>query len=200
MKTPLRYQFSEYDCGPTSLQNALSFLFDREAIPPEVLRGISLYCLDGFNDEGISGKTGTSATAMMFISNWLTCFRKTGRLPISCRYLSGSDVHLEEGSQILEALGQGGVVVQRLYLDVGHYILLTGVEGDFIQAFDPYHWEGAYDDPAVEVVSDHPSAYNRRIPLRVLNSEGLEDYSLGPVDKREAVLLFNDEAAGTNLP
>ena len=43
MKTPLRYQFSEYDCGPTSLQNALSFLFDREEIPPEVLRGISLY-------------------------------------------------------------------------------------------------------------------------------------------------------------
>lgn len=192
MKTPLRYQFSEYDCGPTSLQNALSFLFDREEIPPEVLRGISLYCLDGFNDEGISGKTGTSATAMMFISNWLTCFSKTGRLPICCRYLSGADVHLEEGGQILDALRRGGVVVQRLYLDVGHYILLTGVDGAYIQAFDPYHWEGCYDDPSVEVVTDHPSAYNRRIPLRLMNSESMKDYSLGPVEKREAVLLFND--------
>ena len=62
MKTPLRYQFSEYDCGPACLQNAISYLFDREEIPPEVLRNISLYCLDGYSAEGISGKTGTSAT------------------------------------------------------------------------------------------------------------------------------------------
>ena len=37
MKNPLHYQFSEYDCGPTSMQNAISFLFEREEIPPEVL-------------------------------------------------------------------------------------------------------------------------------------------------------------------
>ena len=58
----------------------------------------------------------------------------------------------------------------------------------------PYHWEGGYDDPSVEVVTDHPSAYNRRIPLRLMNSESMKDYSLGPVEKREAVLLFH---AGT---
>lgn len=46
MKNPLHYQFSEYDCGPTSMQNAISFLFEREEIPPEVLRNIMLYCLD----------------------------------------------------------------------------------------------------------------------------------------------------------
>ena len=44
----------------------------------------------------------------------------------------------------------------------------------------------------MEVVADHPSAYNRRIPLRLMNSESMKDYSLGPVEKREAVLLFND--------
>lgn len=33
MKNPLHYQFSEYDCGPTSMQNAISFLFEREEIP-----------------------------------------------------------------------------------------------------------------------------------------------------------------------
>ena len=191
MKTPLRYQFSEYDCGPACLQNAISYLFDREEIPPEVLRNISLYCLDGYSAEGISGKTGTSATAMMFLSNWLTSYGKTGRLPVACRYLSGAEVHLEEGSQVLEALRQGGTVVQRLILDVGHYILLTGVEGDCALAFDPYHWEGDYDDNSVEVVWDHPDTYNRRIPLRLLNSGSTLDYALGPVEKREAVLIFN---------
>ena len=34
MKNPLRYQLSEYDCGPTSMLNALAFLFEREDIPP----------------------------------------------------------------------------------------------------------------------------------------------------------------------
>ena len=75
-------------------------------------------------------------------------------------------------------------MVQRLILDVGHYILLTGVEGDCALAFDPYHWEGDYDDNSVEVVGDHPDAYNRRIPLRLLNSESTLDYALGPVEKR----------------
>ena len=32
MKIPLRYQVSEYDCGPTSLLNALNYLFQREEI------------------------------------------------------------------------------------------------------------------------------------------------------------------------
>lgn len=30
MKSPLRYQISDYDCGPTSMLNAVSFLFERE--------------------------------------------------------------------------------------------------------------------------------------------------------------------------
>lgn len=40
MKNPLRYQLSEYDCGPTSMLNALAFLFEREDIPPEAVRNI----------------------------------------------------------------------------------------------------------------------------------------------------------------
>ena len=37
MKSPLRYQISDYDCGPTSMLNAVSFLFEREQIPPELV-------------------------------------------------------------------------------------------------------------------------------------------------------------------
>lgn len=32
MKNPLRYQMTEYDCGPTSMLNAVSYLFQREEI------------------------------------------------------------------------------------------------------------------------------------------------------------------------
>lgn len=195
MKTPLRYQFSEYDCGPACLENAISYLFDREEIPPEVLRNICLYCLDGYSSEGMSGKTGTSATAMMFLANWLTAYGGTGRLPVTARFLSGAQVSLAPDGEILNALRQGGVVVQRLILDVGHYILLTGIDGDALLAFDPYHWEGNYDDNSVEVVWDCPDRYNRRIPLRLLDSEGTLDYSLGPIGQREAVLIFNTKTS-----
>ncbi len=46
MENPLRHQMTEYDCGPTSMLNAVSFLFPRKEIPPEIIRSIMLYCLD----------------------------------------------------------------------------------------------------------------------------------------------------------
>ena len=59
MKTPLHYQMTEYDCGPISMMNAIIFLFDREQIPPDLIRNIMLYCLDGYGAEGAPGRSGT---------------------------------------------------------------------------------------------------------------------------------------------
>ena len=42
-KNPLHYQLSEYDCGPTAMLDAISYLFPREEIPPEIIRNIMLY-------------------------------------------------------------------------------------------------------------------------------------------------------------
>ena len=42
MKIPLRYQMSEYDCGPTALLNAVSYLFPRREVPPEIIRCVML--------------------------------------------------------------------------------------------------------------------------------------------------------------
>ena len=67
MKIPLRYQVSEYDCGPTSLLNALNYLFQREEISPELIRNIMLYSLDCYGSGGAPGKRGTSRMAMMFL-------------------------------------------------------------------------------------------------------------------------------------
>ena len=64
MKNPLHYQISEYDCGPTSMLNAIIYLFDRDEIPPEVIRNTMLYCLDCYSKEGIPGKRGTSRAAI----------------------------------------------------------------------------------------------------------------------------------------
>ena len=104
MKNPLRYQLSEYDCGPTSMLNALAFLFEREDIPPEAVRNIMLYCLDCYGSDGVSGKSGTSCAAMMFLSNWLNGFGKIGRLHISTQYLSGPAVNFGQNSRLRDAL------------------------------------------------------------------------------------------------
>ena len=130
MKNPLLYQRSEYDCGPTAMLNAISYLFDREEIPPELIRNIMLYCLDCYGADGISGKSGTSCTAMMFLSNWLNGFGKVGRLPVSSQYLTGRDVYIESQSSVCDGLRRGGAVVVRLFFDEWHYVLLTGLSGD----------------------------------------------------------------------
>lgn len=192
MKNPLRYQMSEYDCGPTSMLNAISYLFERDEIPPEVIRNIMLYCLDCYNAEGVPGKCGTSTAAMMFLSNWLCGFGKIGRLEVSSQYLSGKNVYLGQESRINDALRRGGAAVVRLYYDVEHYVLLTGVQGDRILMFDPYYWEEPFEQPDILMVSDYPCTYNRVVPMHYFNRESREIYALGPYEGREAVLLFNN--------
>ena len=85
MKNLLIYQSTEYDCGPTALTNAIRYLFDREEIYPDIVKYIMLYCLDSYNEAGEVGKRGTSASAMMFLSNWLTQFGQVKNFPISCK-------------------------------------------------------------------------------------------------------------------
>ena len=57
MKNPLNYQTTEYDCGPTTVMNAISFLFKREEILPDITKSIRQYCLDGYNRKGEAYKS-----------------------------------------------------------------------------------------------------------------------------------------------
>ena len=177
MKNPLHYQLSEYDCGPTSMMNAIAYLFEREEIPPEAVRNMMLYCLDCHSKEGIPGKRGTSRAAMMFLSNWLNEYGELGIMSVSSEYLSGRSVYISEESRINHALNHGGVAVVRLYLEEEHYVLMTGIQNENILLFDPYYW----DKPFI-------------VPFQYFNQENKEIiYALGPVEEREAVLIFNEK-------
>lgn len=191
MKNPLHYQFSEYDCGPTSMQNAISFLFEREEIPPEVLRNIMLYCLDCYSSEGVPGKSGTSCAAMMFLSNWLNSMGNLGILPVKSRYLSGKEVYLGNESYVNDALRRGGAVVLRLFSDEWHYVLLTGEDGEHVYMFDPYYDQEGYGLDDIKIVENCPTRYNRIVPWKYFNKIALNVYSLGSYQGREAIILFN---------
>lgn len=193
MKSPLRYQISDYDCGPTSMLNAVSFLFEREQIPPELIRNIMLFSLDAFSPDGAFGKSGTSCTAMMFLSNWLSGFGAAGRLPITTEYYTGERVYMGQQSPITDALHRGGAVVVRLFLDEWHYVLLTGERDGQVCLFDPYYTKDGFDDPAVVIDTDHPFAFNRILPQSVLNGEKQALYAFAEPENREAVVLYNTE-------
>ena len=193
MKNPLHYQLTEYDCGPTSMLNAVNFLFEREDIPPEIIRNIMLYCLDCYGAEGSPGQSGTSCTAMMFLSNWLDGFGRTGKLPITTRYLSGKSVSIHKNGEIYDALRRGGVAVVRLYYDIAHYVLLTGECDKGIFMFDPYYQENDFSQSDIVVTLDHPFTYNRIVPFAYFNQENHDLYAVGEPDLREAVLLFNEQ-------
>ena len=108
MNNPLRYQMTEYDCGPITVMNAIIYLFEREQIPPDLIRNIMLYCLDGYGAEGAPGKSGTTRAAMMFLSNWLNGYGETGHLAVSSRYLSGREVNFSQNGPLRDALRRGG--------------------------------------------------------------------------------------------
>lgn len=193
MKNPLRYQISEYDCGPTSLLNALSYLFEREEIPPEIIRNIMIYSLDSYGKDGISGKSGTSYMAMMFVSNWINGFGQIGQLNISSRYLSEHEVNMKEGGYIDDAIRRNGAVVLRLYEGGWHYVLCTDMKGDKVYLFDPYYDDRSYEMEGIEVILDQTFSYNRIVDKSYFDNLELGTYALGPIKKREAVIIYNEK-------
>ncbi|CRZ35767.1 peptidase C39-like protein [Herbinix hemicellulosilytica] len=197
MKIPLQYQRTEYDCGPTSLLNAISFLIDREDFPPDILRHCMMYTLDSYNEKGEAYKNGTSKMAMIFLAGWLNEYARVTKFPIYTETLSGKDVYIREGSKIIEALRQGGAVVVRVFLDCGHYITLTGISDNAIEVFDPYYQETLSYKEEISIIHDKPFSANRRVAFDVFNREENTPYALGPVENREAVILFNTNTRKT---
>lgn len=204
VKNVLNYQSSEYDCGPTTLTNALRYLFERCEIAPEMLKAIALYTLDAYNAEGESGKSGTSAMAMQFLANWFEQYGKCKKFPISATFLKEEQVRIQPNSAIVSCLQQGGAAVIRCYLGGdGHYVLLTRALGDEIGLFDPYavHPEAFSAEKlltgGIRIVESQPCVMNRIVRADVLDAEGHGNYSMGKFDIREAMLLYNQTTRQT---
>lgn len=181
--------------------NGIRFLFDREEIPPEIVKFIMLYSMDTFNEHGQLCRHGTSAAAIHYISNWLNHFAQTRRFPLHCTYLCGEAVALVPGGPIWTALEQGAAVLLRVSLEVWHYVLLTGVDGDRVLLFDPYYEEE--DDPEfdeeyrtdeIRFLYDCPKKANRSVLAERLNRTAIDYYQMGDVADREAVILRRTES------
>lgn len=188
MKIPLTFQITEFDCGTTSLLNALLFLYDREEIPVSFLKAIYKYTLDAKGESGIVGEAGTSRNALINLIDWIHDYVDENDFDITFTNLEKENVTRE---LIRECLDNNGCVLARCYQDVEHYILITKMDDNFTYIFDPYYVEEDYyvNDEEVAVVLNAPFTHNRLVKTNRLFSEEHLDFSLMEISKREVVLI-----------
>ena len=190
MKSPLSYQRTEFDCGPTSILNAICYLCERDSIPPEVIRMVIDCTLDVYNDQGQYGRLGTSQLSMNYISQCLNQ-QSAYKLPLITKHISGDLVTLSTTSMIITALESGGVVIVRLRYFGEHYVLITGISDDVVELFDPYYMPNYSADVPYQI-SDNGRC-NRKVPLKVMQTEGIEPYNMLPAANRDALLFFKSD-------
>lgn len=188
MKIPLRFQITEFDCGTVTLQNAISYLFERENIPAEIVRAISLYTLDCYDSKGNIGQGGTSKEAISMMTNWITNYTNSHNFNLKAEHYLSEEVTLD---LIRRTLNENSCIMLRTYQDVEHYVLITDIDYEYVYIFDPYYLEEKYYglDNKVEIVFDKPFDYNRKVSIERFDTETHRDFALGPVDNRECLVF-----------
>ncbi|MFI3168362.1 MAG: peptidase C39 [Faecalibacterium sp.] len=191
MPVPLNYQISEYDCGPISMLNALSVQFSRKQIQPSMIKAVFNYTMDSCDSKGRSGQKGTSAAALRFIGKWLNEYNQQCGFPVYCKNLHPNDIFLGKDSKLNIALDNGAVAIVRCLLGTGHYILITKADDTHVYAWDPYHLDNPIRKKTIQTITDTPCSHNRRIHFDQMNQTGRYYYSLGDIEKRECLLIYN---------
>jgi hypothetical protein len=187
--TPLRYQATEADCYPTSVVNALVWLFERHELPGATLQHIYAYCLDGI-ESGVAGSYTTEHAGLALV-DWLGNFR-TRSFAVMTDMVNGDDLHLRRSSKILRWLQRGGVAIVDVIETAAttHSILALSAGADHLDFWDPYLRVANYDygRDALRLATDGHSP-NLSLSRSALDSPRIRRYSFGPPSKRAGVLI-----------
>ena len=195
MYSPFNYQVSEYDCVPTAIVNAVSYLFHRKEIPPMVIRHIYLYCMDTVSRDARFGIGGTSKLAVRLLGNWLSSY-KMKKFSVTTQFLDKQRVSLETNGQIYTCLDQGGVVVCNLLLTPKeeHYVMITAIEDEWVYCFDSYRRRSVRGmQGKIKVLKlDDGRAPNLKIKRDWLERTETRRFCLGPFPIRESLLIWRN--------
>lgn len=188
MKIPLRFQITEFDCGTVSLQNAFSYLFERDEIPAELVKSIHRYTLDCYDEQGNLGQGGTSREAINKLTHWITRYANSKNFKVRCERLEKDEITLE---RMQECLKNNGCIFVRCWQTQEHYVIITKIDKRYAYIFDPYYLDKKeYDrDSQVKIILNKPFSHNRRITLKRLFSDTKKDFALGEIERRECVLI-----------
>ena len=194
MKSPLRYQITDFDCGSVSLINCLTYLFEREEVPAELVRIITTFSLECYNEKGMLENNAYTKQLNYVVSKWVSEFARQKMIPLKSLYLTGEKIGL---SMIVGCLKREGCVNVKTYRDgYEHYVMLTDIDDDYVYMFDPYYcYASEYrNNPNVDVIVDMPFNYNRKVKLEHFLSEKKQDYMFGPVRDREIIWFERNDA------
>ena len=180
MKNPLIHQSTNYDCGPTTLLNALRFLYAREELDPALVVGIYARTLDEGDASGAVGKGGTSYHAMRRVAEFFNDYGKKTGFPIATRIVNGEEAYVVEGSPVVRSLRSGSAAIARVWHGrAGHYILLTGIGDDGrVLVFDPYQGFEDVDGTGIQAILNEPHRANRSVDPAVFNTNERNYYAL----------------------
>jgi hypothetical protein len=192
MKTPFRLQASEHDCVPTTFLNAVSYLFDREEIPPLVIQKIYIYCLDTVTSRQNIGH-GTSGVAVQLLGNWLGNI-KTAQFSVATEYLAQDQIHFRGNNKISRCANSGGVALLRVHYakNYWHYILVFSVKDGVAYCFDPYprRKKEIVKGKVRFVEQAGPQSPNLEIAVSHLDTRSnTAKYVLGTATERECLLI-----------
>lgn len=179
MKNALIDQISNYDCGTTTVINALRYLYERSEILPELVVAVYNKTLDEYSPEGGYGQRGTSFKALRHIAAYFNAYGKGTGFPIRATVYSGADASITEGSPVVRELANGAVAAARVWHGKsGHYILLVGIENDRVFAYDPYVDDTVIDGEQIRKYDDPAHRINRSVAFDVFDPSDKHDYAL----------------------
>lgn len=193
MKSPLRYQITEYDSGATAILNGISFICDREDINPNLVSAVYRYALDTANSNVKPQNDDYSSKAIMsFITKNIETYNAGAKVKLELRKMAVKDLTIDA---IESCARLGGATIIPIYskLTATRFVTVTNAEDGKVMLFDPYFisnesevWD--YEKDIINV-TDKPFEYNRIITSdRLLASE--IPYSLSTFKDDECYFLF----------
>ncbi|MDD2898363.1 MAG: hypothetical protein PHI31_06585 [Desulfuromonadaceae bacterium] len=196
MRVPFRQQATGYDCAPTSLINALCYLFKRAQLPPYVVHRVYKDSLDH------AAARGTSSQAIMEMGHWLSCYREKrfDKFAVESSYIYGSEVHLRPTSEIVTCLGDGGAALICVHVSRydRHCLLGLRYEGGWLYCYEPHPRTRRFIDCAAVQFIEPTAIHAPNVRIR---GDWLEKdfeqvvyphdrkYVFGSIDNRECLLL-----------
>lgn len=200
MKSPLRYQMTEYDSGSTAILNGISYLIDREKINPVLVSSIYRYSLDTNNtsEENIDGAYNSKAI-FSFINKYINDFNKNIGYKLHCEEVESSKLDM---SFIKDCISNNSTLIIPMWENGNErYVTLTNVDDNAFYIFDPYYMdkeEKVFNENRDIIWEDSkPMEYNRVIPKERMFGHEIPFSIHSP--SMSYIITSNDQAEGVHI-
>lgn len=180
MKIPLRFQMTENDSGKITVFNAISYLFDRENVDSALIKSIYKHTI---NESNILLKQES-------ICEFAKKILSKKKYNLELFHLTKEEVNIKLIKDYFKV--KGTIMIIHVYLfGKSHYCLVTKLDNNYIYLFDPYYLDETYFDVdrMIELIYDEPFEYNRKVNMKRFTSMNLSDFSLGPIEHRECLII-----------